>query len=356
MNKRERILTAINGGMPDRVPVFDFLEGKRIFKEVLGRKINSPSAKDITECSIKLGFDAIVVEYGGFFNMEEGVGIGETYTDEWGVTYKNTGVSWPLDSPIGHPVNDLKDLELWLKKIPDPNLPSRLDNVKDAFEISNNEVAIIGGVIGPLTHSILILGFEGLMTKILYEPDFVEEVFKISRDYYSIAIDKLIESGVDVILVADDLGFNLGLFASPELYIKHFFPYLFDLFDKSKKNDIPVMLHADGNLNVILDDLVSAGISALHPIERKSNMDIEKIRKRYGKKLCLIGNINASTTLVNGPIDKIINEVKHTINIAGRDGAYILASDSDYHDGIPPKNFIAMIEAAKKYGKYPIEL
>jgi len=52
----------------------------------------------------------------------------------------------------------------------------------------------------------------------------------------------------------------------------------------------------------------------------------------------------------------IENGVKDTINIAGRDGAYILASDSDYHDGIPPKNFIAMVKAAKLYGKYPVGL
>ncbi len=356
MNKKERFLTAINGGIPDRVPVFDFLEGKRIFEEIMGQEINSPSTRHIVECSIKLGFDAVVIEYGGFFNMEESIGIGKTYVDEWGVSYKNTGVSWPIDSPIGHPVNDLKDLELWLKNLPDPNLPSRLDNIKESMVISNNEIAIIGGITGPLTQAILIMGFEGLLTKILYEPDFVEKIFRASRDYHRIAIDKLIESGVDIILVADDLGFNSGLFASPGLYKKHLFPYLFDLFHSVLKRDIPIMLHADGNLNEILDDLVSAGISALHPIERKSNMDIGRIKKRYGKGLCLVGNINASDTLVYGPIDRIVSEVKNTINIAGRDGSYILASDSDYHDGIPPRNFIEMIKAAKKYGKYPIEI
>ena len=48
--------------------------------------------------------------------------------------------------------------------------------------------------------------------------------------------------------------------------------------------------------------------------------------------------------------------MKQAINAAGKEGAYILASDSDYHDGIPPENFITMIRAAKKYGKYPIGL
>jgi len=132
------------------------------------------------------------------------------------------------------------------------------------------------------------------------------------------------------------------------------FPYLADLINRSRKRGIPVFFHCDGNVNEILDDIVGFGISTLHPIERKSNMDIGKIRKRYGNNICLSGNIDASDTLPYGTIERIEQEVRETINAAGRNGAFILASDSDYHDGIPPKNFIAMIKAAKKFGAYPI--
>jgi uroporphyrinogen decarboxylase len=164
----------------------------------------------------------------------------------------------------------------------------------------------------------------------------------------------MIEAGVDAVCICEDLGFKTGTFASPKIYRKHLFPYMAELVDCSKQQGVPVFLHSDGNVNEILDDLVGLGIDVLHPLERKSKMDIGMIRKRYGNRICLAGNIDASDTLPNGPPERIEREVRETIDIAGRDGAFILASDSDYHDGIPPVNFIVMIEAAKKYGKYPI--
>jgi uroporphyrinogen decarboxylase len=355
MNCRERFLIAVNGGKPDRVPLFDFLEGKKIFKEVLGKDIKSPSGADITECSIKLGLDAVFIAYGGFYNAEN-IKLGDIYTDEWGVVYKNTGVSWPFDPPYDVAIRGRDDLEKWLKNKPDPCLKSRLDDIKAALEISNGRVAVIGGVIGPLTLAILTLGFEGMLMKLMDEPYMVEEIFKASCDYHKVAAGKMIDAGADAIFVCEDLGFNDGIFAPPGIYRKHLFPYLSALIDEIKSKNVPVLLHSCGNVNEILDDLAGFGISALHPLQRKAGMDIEDIRKRYGTKLCLIGNIDATDTLAYGSLKAIENEVRNTIDIAGRDGAYVLASDSDYHDGIPPKNFIAMVKAARRYGKYPVKL
>jgi uroporphyrinogen decarboxylase len=355
MNCRERFITAVNGGKPDRVPVFDFLEGRRIFKEVLGKEIESPSGSDITECSIKLGLDAVFIAYGGFYNSEN-VELGDIYTDEWGVVYKNTGVSWPIDPPYRAAIKDRDDLEKWLRNKPDPWLENRLKDINNALEISNGRIAVIGGIIGPLTLAILTLGFEGMLMKLMDEPDMVEEIFRVSTDFHKVAIEKMASAGADAIFVCEDLGFNDGIFAPPDIYRKYLFPYLSSLIDEVRIKNVPVLLHSCGNVNEVLDDLAGFGISALHPLQRKAGMDIENVRKRYGTKLCLIGNIDATDTLAYGSVRAIENEVRNTINIAGRDGAYVLASDSDYHDGIPPKNFIAMVNAARRFGKYPVKL
>jgi uroporphyrinogen decarboxylase len=354
MDCRERFITAVNGGKPDRVPIFDFLEGRRIFKEVLEKDIESPSGADITECSIKLGFDAVFIAYGGFYNSES-VELGDIYTDEWGVVYKNTGVSWPIDPPYRAAIKDRDDLEKWLKNIPDPWLENRLNDINTALEISNGRIAVIGGVIGPLTLAILTLGFEGMLMKLMDEPDMVEEIFRVSTDFHKVAVEKMASAGADAIFVCEDLGFNDGIFAPPDIYRKYLFPYLSSLIDEIRIKNVPVLLHSCGNVNEVLDDLAGFGISALHPLQRKARMDIESVRKRYGTKLCLIGNIDATDTLAYGSVREIENEVRNTIDIAGKDGAYVLASDSDYHDGIPPKNFIAMVNAARRFGKYPVK-
>ena len=353
MTGKERFLTAINGGKPDRVPVCDWLEGKRIFQKVLGRDISVPDGADIMSCSVMLGFDAAFVAFGGSYDDSPRT-VGATYKDEWGVSYRNTGVSWPFDAPCGHPIESREDLEEWRKGKPDPRFGDRLSDVRKAVEISQGNLAVVGTVIGPLTMATFLLGFAGALVKLVEDPGLVEEIFRISNEFFAVGVDAMIEAGVDTIAVAEDLGFRTGTFASPDLYRAHLFPYLQALVGRARVRNVPVFLHSDGNLNELLDDLVGLGINALHPIERKANMDIGKIRERYGTEICLVGNISASDTLPYGPADRIEEEVKATIRVAGREGAYILASDSDYHDGIPPENFIAMIGAARKHGGYPI--
>jgi uroporphyrinogen decarboxylase len=45
-------------------------------------------------------------------------------------------------------------------------------------------------------------------------------------------------------------------------------------------------------------------------------------------------------------------EVKKTIEIAAGGGGYILSSSNTIHPGVKPENYIAMVNAAHKYGKY----
>ena len=180
MKGKERFLISIMGGKPDRIPIWDFLEGKRIFKEVLGKEVKLTTGSDIAECSLKLGFDALFVAYGGFC-YSKNINIGDTYTDEWGVTYKNTGVSWPVDAPVDHPIKDEKDLNNWLKTKPDPYIDSRLDDVREALSKANDEIAVIGGVLGPLTTATLTLGFTGTLIRFVDEPEIVEKIFRVSR-------------------------------------------------------------------------------------------------------------------------------------------------------------------------------
>jgi uroporphyrinogen decarboxylase len=57
---------------------------------------------------------------------------------------------------------------------------------------------------------------------------------------------------------------------------------------------IPIIMHSDGSLNVIMDDIVQMKISGFNPIQRNAGMDIAALKQKYGNRLCLIGNIAAS--------------------------------------------------------------
>jgi len=74
----------------------------------------------------------------------------------------------------------------------------------------------------------------------------------------------------------------------------------------------------------------------------------------YGDKITVVGNIDCGEVLVNWSPNEIGQEVKRIINSVSPGGGHIFGSSNAIHGGIPIENFLAYIEAAKKYGVYPI--
>jgi uroporphyrinogen decarboxylase len=82
-------------------------------------------------------------------------------------------------------------------------------------------------------------------------------------------------------------------------------------------------------------------------------MDIKEIKKDYGKRTCLLGNIDCSFLLVFGSPDEVRQNVRDTIAMAAPGGGYIISSSNSIHPGCRPENYLAMVDAARKYGRYP---
>jgi len=350
MKSKERFLAALNLSRVDRVPLFEFLDSRALIKSLTGHWPQQYNAKDAVECSLKLGMDAVWVPFGGGC---PGYSIGSDsniYVDEWGTTYKRTKYSWPCDAPIAYPVKTRKDLRKL--KIPDATTPDRLEDIQYALKHVKDKMAVIGGIDGPLTIVYLTMGYENLSLALYDDPELVKKMHSIANDFLIEAAKRTINAGVDAICIAEDLGFHSGPFFSPSQLREFTFPYLRELIQEIRKQDIPVLLHSDGNLNLILDDLIEMGINALHPLESDAYMNLEEIKINYGKKICLVGGIN-NKVLVNGTPEDVKQEVIRAIEIASPGGGYIPTSDcGDWSDAMPLENIWAVVNTIKQYGHY----
>ena len=357
MTPKERFLTAIKGGQPDRVPLFDFLDSVKLFEYLLGYKPESYNAKDVMLATKKLELDAAFITYGGFAGYSSDESCSDSvdiYTDEWGTKYRSTDYSWPVDSPIDFPIKSMSNLKDY--KMPDPNKPGRLDDIKLAIEMNEGNTAIIGGVQGPLTTAFLLAGWVTLSYSLMGDCKLAISLFEISNKYFNQAILNMIEEGVDVICIAEDLGFESGTFFSPDTYKKYLFPYIREQIKIIRDKGIPVFFHCDGNINLIVEDLVNMGISSLHPIQKTAHMDLLQIKQGYGNRIAICGNVDSSHTLPLRDKEEVVKETKECIKIGAPGGGYILASDSDIRDDMPVENVLTMFETGRKYGEYPIKI
>ncbi len=85
-------------------------------------------------------------------------------------------------------------------------------------------------------------------------------------------------------------------------------------------------------------------------IARFDQIDMKRAKAILGKTVCIAGNLPVSALQV-GTADDVKKICKELIDVAGKDGGYIMAPASAL-DEVKPENLKAMIDFTKEYGTY----
>jgi uroporphyrinogen decarboxylase len=196
---------------------------------------------------------------------------------------------------------------------------------------------------------------EGMSIALADEPDLVPLMFeKVGKFQFRVFENLLRFNSVGAVWHADDIAFSTALLISPRILRKHLFPWYKEMNRITHEKGRLAVFHSDGALQQVLDDIVDCGFDGLNPIEPKA-MNINEIKKRYGTKVSLIGNIDLGYTLTRGTPEEVTAEVRQRIRDLAPGGGYAVASSNSVPEYVPLANFNAMREATLGYGKYPIK-
>ena len=124
MTGRDRYLTALRGGVPDRVPLHELHWSPRFIRETLGQ-LTSPhhNADDEVAMARATGVDMVWTAPLGFTALTNVQLHGEEFVDEWGTPWGSNEQSWPAAWSKDDVVKSRSD---WLKvDFPDPDLPGQ---------------------------------------------------------------------------------------------------------------------------------------------------------------------------------------------------------------------------------------
>ncbi|UCE11427.1 MAG: hypothetical protein JSW61_05720 [Candidatus Thorarchaeota archaeon] len=287
-------------------------------------------------------------------------GIPGGYIDEFGRVMK---VDSYEDGTVilgyrgGH-FKSFEDYEKW--KQPSPHEKRRLAAFlagKQVQEQMNNEilsVPAIGGMFEPAWEP---FGIE-VFSRILAKPKQAKKVFDDKGNLALELVKILGENGAELILIWDDYGFKNGLFMSPRNYHTYIFPWLKRICDEAHKHGSKILLHSDGDLSLIFEDIVNCGIDALNPIEPTTanpEYDIFKLHEKYGDKITFVGNISP-VMLATGTIQEIETYSKKLIRELAPGGGYIFSSGHSIIPTIAIDRWEAVMRIREKYGNYPIDV
>ncbi len=150
-------------------------------------------------------------------------------------------------------------------------------------------------------------------------------------------------------LDSEDIAFKSGTIFSHDFLRSHLFPSLKKIVEKLNNRGVPVLFHSDGDLRMVLDDIVECGFTGIHPIEVLASMDIGEIREKY-PKLVMCGGVDCSQLLPYGTPEEVYDTACENIRKSKNYG-YFMGSSSEINDIIPPKNILAMLSAIEDMSK-----
>ena len=157
---------------------------------------------------------------------------------------------------------------------------------------------------------------------------------------------------IQVVLVNDDLGTQTGPMISPASYKEMIFPYQKRLFGFIKRNtDAHLLFHSCGSVYRFIPDLIEAGVDALNPVQvSAADMDTKRLKRQFGKDICFWGGGCDTQHILNaGTPRQIEQEVARRIDDLSAGGGFIFTQVHNVQPDVPPQNFMAMIEAFRKY-------
>lgn len=178
----------------------------------------------------------------------------------------------------------------------------------------------------------------GMVTFVERIADEPEEVKEDAARMVDDAIERMRtfkkHGALDGVALCADYCFNSGPFLSPGMFEEFVTPYMIRLVTAYREMGLYVIKHTDGNIMPILDALLAAKPHALHSLDPQGGVDMAVMKKRCGKELCLIGNVNCAT-LDTGTDDGVIASARYALEHGMPGGGYIFSTSNCIYTGMP---------------------
>lgn len=332
-------MTALKLGIPDQVPVAEFLIDEKV------ARLAAPGCRDVADAMDRLGMDNVAC--GASFKVVKDLG-NRCYVDEWGVSYQTgaEAVAHPLSGPIGTVADILKYTP------PDPDAPWRLGQLPELVDRYKGKRAVCFHHRAAFMWSVYLWGMENLLSSFILEPEAANALLDKVLETNLAIVRRAIRAGAEVIVLGDDYSHNAGPLVSPALFKEFLKPRLARMVSLIHDEGALCIKHSDGNLYSLLEDIIETGPDGLNPIEPVAGMDLATVKALYGRKICLSGNIDCSRLLPYGTREEVRQAVRKAIVDAGAGGGFILSSSNSIHSSCKPENLAAMVRAAHEFGDY----
>lgn len=155
-----------------------------------------------------------------------------------------------------------------------------------------------------------------------------------------------VDAGADLLLGAWDFGFNTQPFVSPAKFAEIVAPYLAELVATAHDLGRKMIMHSDGCLTAILDQIYRTGIDGYQSVDPQGLMDIKVVREQYPDWL-LMGNVECGM-LQDAREEEIRQSVRSCMEHGGIGKPYIFSTSNCIFHGMPDQSYRIMLDEYRR--------
>lgn len=345
MTPKERMAAFVNGEPMDRYPVMPFVGTVSAKIAGMTQRESRQSAENMALTQIaayeRFGHDAVSLSY-GLHTM--GAALGSKLNDP----------ERAVPAVIDHVLKDLNDLDSldWsrveLKN--DKTLQMKCQALEILIEKLGDECSIGAGITGPLSAAASIYRIDDMLRAMVRNPEQVHKLLRQCTDMMKSVAQAYIDLGAGV-SIADPVA--SGTIIKNSQYKEFVKPYTIELIEFLHDKGKSVSYHICGQTINIVKDMMEthADILSLDNV-----VDLKKAKELVGDHVCIAGNVDpVGVMMIGTPADVMEAVLINYRDMYDSPKGYLLASGCDIPDAVPAENIDAFMQAARQYGKYPLD-
>ncbi len=276
---------------------------------------------------------------------------GVPFTDAWGCTWE-TSVNGLEGVVTKSPLESWDDWALW--RAPNPldtadRGPIDWASIRKELEAQRNTGALRQG---GLPHGFMFMrltylrGFSNMMVDMAIEDPMLWQLIDAIYAHNRVIVDQYLDAGVDVMTIGEDLGTQTASIISPDMFRKYCKPTYEKLLEPCRARGVHVMMHSDGYIMDLIDDLLMAGVTIINPQDLVNGID--NLEREFKGRVCINLDVDRQTVVPFGGRNEIRELVEREVRTLGspRGGLCLICG---IYPPTPPENVDALACAFEEY-------
>jgi uroporphyrinogen-III decarboxylase len=343
MTSRQRLLTALRGATPDRVPVAPFDLGRVDPESPVGRELIARTDPFLT---VGAGDAFLGADVPATVRQEDGVTTTVFHTPAGDLVRRHRRT--PLAAAtVEFPCKDAGDVETLLSL---PYAPPEVDLTpyRKLRERVGEEALVMVGIGNAVCFAATMLAPEDFALFWADAPDVMTEMTRIAAERLNAYVERLCQAGVDAFRIVG--GEYVTCQLGPSAFATLIRPFDAELCGILRRRGAIAYYHNHGPIMRWLEPIADLGIDALDPLEAPpwGDCDLREARRRIGERVCLVGNLDDMEVLEQWDAEAVKALGRRRIEEAGATGFILGGTASGTYTERAARNFIALVDVAEE--------